>query len=105
MKLIERCFTLLSTVFQSCQGDSSHYSCLSWVLHVPVLGWALKCLVQGRSHERKRNRKSSAARIPDYESKTQSLSHAAPPVMICTSDGIANMVEKGENASYYSYQH
>ena len=31
------CFTPLSTVFQSYHGDSSHYSCLSWVS--PVLGW------------------------------------------------------------------
>ena len=28
---------LLSTVFQSYLGNSSHYSCLSWVAH--VLGW------------------------------------------------------------------
>ena len=27
----------ISTVFQSYHGDSSHYSCLSWVS--PVLGW------------------------------------------------------------------
>ena len=35
--LVEWCFTPLSTVFQSYHGDSSHYSCLSWVS--PVLGW------------------------------------------------------------------
>ena len=35
--MIEWCFTPLSTVFQSYHGDSSHYSCLSWVS--PVLGW------------------------------------------------------------------
>ena len=34
--LVEWCFTPLLTVFQSYHGDSSHYSCLSWVL--PVLG-------------------------------------------------------------------
>ena len=34
---VEWCFTRLSTVFQSYHGDSSHYSCLSWVS--PVLGW------------------------------------------------------------------
>ena len=28
---------LLLTVFQSYHGDSSHYSCLSWVS--PLLGW------------------------------------------------------------------
>ena len=47
---IEWCFTPLSTVFQSCHGDSSHYSCLSWVS--PVLGWALKCLAKGNSCEK-----------------------------------------------------
>ena len=35
--LVERCFTPLSTVFQSYHGDSSHYSCLSWVS--PALVW------------------------------------------------------------------
>ena len=34
--LIEWCFTPLSTVFQLYHGDSSYYSCLSWVS--PVLG-------------------------------------------------------------------
>ena len=36
-KLIDWSFTPLLTVFQSYHGDSSHYSCLSWVS--PVLGW------------------------------------------------------------------
>ena len=45
---IEWCFTPLLTVFQSYHSHRSHYSCLSWVS--PVLGWALKCLVQGHSH-------------------------------------------------------
>ena len=49
-KLIEWCFMPLSTVFKSYHGDSSHYSCLSWVS--PVLGWALKCLAQGQSREK-----------------------------------------------------
>ena len=35
--LIWWCFTSLSTIFQSCHGDSSHYSCLSWIS--PVLDW------------------------------------------------------------------
>ena len=35
--VIEWCFTPLLTVFQSYHGNSSHYSCLSWVS--PVLGW------------------------------------------------------------------
>ena len=43
-------FYAISTVFQSYHGDSSHYSCLSWFS--PVLGWALKCLAQGHSHEK-----------------------------------------------------
>ena len=48
--LIDWCFMPLSTVFQSYHGDRSHYSCLSWVS--PVLGWVLKCLAQGHSHEK-----------------------------------------------------
>ena len=36
-ELTKWCFTPLSTVFQSYHGDSSHYSCLSWVS--TVLGW------------------------------------------------------------------
>ena len=36
--LIEWCFTPLSTVFQSYHGNSSRYSCISWVSL--VLGWA-----------------------------------------------------------------
>ena len=47
-RLTEWCFTPLSTVFQSYHGDSSHYSCLSWV-HQYYAG-ALKCLAQGHSH-------------------------------------------------------
>ena len=35
--LVEWCLMPLSTVFQSYHGDSSHYSCLSWVS--AVLGW------------------------------------------------------------------
>ena len=50
LSMTEWCFTPLSTVFQLYHGDSSHYSCLSWVS--PVLGWALKCLAQGYSHEK-----------------------------------------------------
>ena len=42
--LNEWCFMPLLTVFQSYHGDSSHYSCF--------LGWALKCLAQGHSHEK-----------------------------------------------------
>ena len=35
--MIESCFMALATIFQSYKGDSSHYSCHSWVS--PVLGW------------------------------------------------------------------
>ena len=35
--LIEWCFTPFSTLFKLYHGDSSHYSCLSWVSQ--VLGW------------------------------------------------------------------
>ena len=41
--LIEWCFTLLSTVFQSYHGDSSHYSCLSWEKPVLGLGSEVSC--------------------------------------------------------------
>ena len=71
--LIEWCFTPLSTVFQSYHGDSSHYSYLSWVS--PVLGWALKCLVQGHPHKKPRG--SSAARTQDPWIASQTLYHWA----------------------------
>ena len=75
--MIEWCFTLLSTVFQSYYGDSSHYSCLSRVS--PVLGWALKCLAQGHSCEKTQRIKCSSNPGPlDYESNTLPLSHAGP---------------------------
>ena len=45
-KMIEWCFKPLLTVFQSYHGDSSHYSCLSWVS--PVLGQQNEC---GRNNE------------------------------------------------------
>ena len=67
----------LSTVFQSYHGDSSHYSCLSWVS--PVLGWALKCLVQGHSREKTQRIQCCSNPGPlDYESNTLPLSHAGP---------------------------
>ena len=76
--LIEWCFTPLLTVFQSYHGDSSHYSCLSWVS--PVLGWALKCLAQGHSHEKTRRIQCGSNLRPlDNESNTLPLSHVGPP--------------------------
>ena len=65
--LIERCFTPLSTIFQSNHGNSSHYSWLSWVS--PVLGWALKCL----DTPAKKPRGSSAARNQDPWITSQTL--------------------------------
>ena len=57
--------------------DSSHYSCLSWVS--PVLGWALKCLARGHSHEKtQRIQCGSNPGLLDYESNTLPLSHAGP---------------------------
>ena len=73
--LIEWCFMPLSTIFQSYHGDSSHYSCLSWVS--PVVGWALKCLAQGHSHEKLQSNQYSLNPEPlDYESNTLPLSYA-----------------------------
>ena len=67
----------LLTVFQLYHGDSSHYSCFSWVS--PVLGWALKCLAQGHSHEKtQRIQCDSNPGLLDYESNTLPLSHAGP---------------------------
>ena len=75
--LIEWCFTLLSTVFQSYHGDSSHCSCLSWVS--PLLGWALKCLAQGHSHEKSQRIQCGSNPVPlDYKSNTLPLSHVGP---------------------------
>ena len=63
--------------FQSYHGDSSHYSYLSWAS--PVLGWALKCLAQGHSHEKTQRIKCGSNPGPlDYESNTLPLSHAGP---------------------------
>ena len=75
--LIELCFTPLLTVFQSYHSASSHDSRLSWVS--PVLGWALRCLAQGYSHEKtQRTQCGSNPGPPDYESNTLPLSHVGP---------------------------
>ena len=51
---------------------------LSWVS--PVLGWALKCLAQGHSHEKTQRIQCGSNPGPlDYESNTLPLSHAGPP--------------------------
>ena len=75
--LVEGCFMPLSTVFQSYQCDSSHYSCLSLVSS--VLGRALKCLAKGHSHEKTQRIQCGSNPGPlDYKSKTLPLSHADP---------------------------
>ena len=67
----------LSTVFQSYYGDSLHYSCLSPVSQ--VLGWALKCLAQGHSHEKtQRIQCGSNPGSLDYKSNTFPLGHSGP---------------------------
>ena len=66
-------FTLLSAVFWSYHGNSSHYSCLSWV------SWVLKCLAQGHSHKKtQRIQCGSNPALLHYESNILPLSHADP---------------------------
>ena len=78
--MIEWCFTPLSTVFQSYHGDSSHYSCLSWVS--PVLGWALKCLAQGHSQEKTQRIQCGSNPGPlDYKSNILPLGQAGPYII------------------------
>ena len=61
---------------------------------VHVLGWALKCLAQGHSHEKTQRIQYSSNPGPlDYESNTLPLSHAGP-----SSSLEENIVGKGENA-------
>ena len=49
----------------------------SWVS--PVLGWALKCLAQGHSHEKTQRIQCGSNPGPlDYESNTLPLSHVGP---------------------------
>ena len=77
LDLLKGVFTPFSTVFQSYLGDSSHYSCLSWVSQ--VLGWALKCLAQGHSHEKTQRIQCGSNPGPlDYDSNTLPLSYAGP---------------------------
>ena len=75
--IIEWCFTPLLTVFQSYHGDSSHYSCISWVS--PVLGWGSEVSCP-RTLPRKTQRIQCGSNPGplDYESNTLPLSHAGP---------------------------
>ena len=50
---------------------------LSW--DSPVLGWALKCLAQGHSHEKTQRIQCGSNPGPlDYESNTLPLGHVGP---------------------------
>ena len=70
--VVEWCFTPLSTVFQSYHGDSSHYSCLSWVSPVLGRGSEVSC---PRTLPRKKPRGSSVARTQDPQITSQTLHH------------------------------
>ena len=76
--MIEWCFTPFSTVFQSYYGDSSHYSCLSWVS--PVLGWGSEVSCPPKTLPRKTQRIQCGSNPGplDYESNTLPPSHAGP---------------------------
>ena len=76
--MIEQCFTQLSTVFQSYHGNSSHYSCLSWLL--PVLGWGSEVSCQMTLLQKTKTIQSCSNPGPqDYESNTLPLSHTGLP--------------------------
>ena len=74
---LEWYFTRLSTVFQSYHGDSSHYSCLSWLS--PVLGWGseVSCPRTFPRKKKKKPRGSSAARTQDPWLTSETLYHWA----------------------------
>ena len=68
---------------------------LSWVS--PVLGWALKCLAQGHSHEKIQRIQCGSNPGPlDYESNTLPLHHAGPTVL--KEKAYENLLGKEENA-------
>ena len=75
--IIGWCFTPLLIVFQSYHGDSSHYSCLSWVS--PVLGWGSEVSCP-KTLPRKTQRIQCGSNPGPliYESNTLPLSHAGP---------------------------
>ena len=75
--MIEWCFTPLLTVFQSYHGDSSNYSCISWVS--PGLGWGSEVSCPRTLPRKNPEDPVRLERRPlDYESKTLPLSHAGP---------------------------
>ena len=100
-------------VFQLYHGDSSQYSCLSWVS--PVLGWALKCLAQGHSHEKTQRIQCGSNPGPlDYESNTLPRSHAGTLfpnkpwfLHVCSSSLLKTLWEKEKllMMSNFSFSH
>ena len=77
LRLIEWCFTPLSTVSKSYHGDSSHYSCLSWVS--PGLGWGSEVSCTRTLPQKTQRIQCGSNPGPlDYESNTLPLSHAGP---------------------------
>ena len=70
---------------------------LSW--DSPVLGWALKCLVQGHSHERTQKIQcGSNPELLDYESNTLPLSRAGPYIIFDKVKGELNLLYINVNA-------
>ena len=63
---------------------------LSWVSL--VLGWALKCLAQGHSHEKTQRIQCGLNPGPlDYESSTLPMSHVGPLVRVENTDKYAQL--------------
>ena len=76
-RLVDWCFTPLSTVFQSYHGENSHYSSLSWVS--PVLGWGSEMSCP-RTLPRKKpeNPVRLEPRTPRLRVKHLRMTHAGP---------------------------
>ena len=72
--MIEWCFTPLLTIFQSCHGDSSHYSCFPGFYQCKTL----MCLAQGQSHQKPEDPVRLEPRTLDNELNTLPQSHAGP---------------------------
>ena len=88
-QLIEWYFTPLSTVFQSHHGNSSHYSCLSWVS--PVLGWCSKV-----SCPKTFPRKKKKHRIPGLR-----VNHSTTdPPRALRKKAVENTMGKRENSAF-----
>ena len=99
-RLIEWCFTLLSTVFQSYHGNSSHYSCLPG-FHQNLAG-ALKCLAQWHSHKKTQGiwcRLNPG--LLNYESNTLPQPRRTPPGIT----DICRIVCKYSNMDRHTFCH